>query len=181
MLDFTQGLDIRLLNDDFSNYLAFLGDEDEPAPDEDYATALGIVMDTGTAKRVSNQKYTLCKEIIKFDHHIPIESYGDYELVVTVHDAAHTQDLTSVSLAVAEHDTENEAAWAASVSGASVSGNWGKSLLSVIIYEYLFLKYAAYVLYGCLVVYPVECLSLRYEYFPGGRGDQKIGLDIAHH
>ncbi len=58
-------------------------------------------------------------------------SYGDYELVVTVHDAAHTQDLTSVSLAVAEHDTENEAAWAASVSGASVSGNWGKSLLSV--------------------------------------------------
>ena len=70
--------DIRLLNDDFSDYLAFLGKEDEPAADEEYATALGIVMDTGTAKRVSNQKYSLCREIIKFDHHIPIESYGDY-------------------------------------------------------------------------------------------------------
>ena len=58
-------------------------------------------------------------------------SYGDYELVVTVHDAAHTQDLTSVSLAVAEHDTETEAEWAASVSGASVSSNWARSLLSV--------------------------------------------------
>ena len=58
-------------------------------------------------------------------------AYGDYELVVTVHDAAHSQDLTTVSLAVAEHDMENEAAWAASVSGASVSADWGKSLLSV--------------------------------------------------
>ena len=73
--------DIRLLNDDFSDYLAFLGGEDAPAPDEDYAQALGIVMDTGTAKRVSNQKYSLCKEIIKLDHHIPIDSYGDYEWV----------------------------------------------------------------------------------------------------
>ena len=73
--------DIRLLNDDFSDYLAFLGGEDAPAPDEDYATALAIVMDTGTAKRVSNQKYRLCKEVIKFDHHIPIDSYGDYEWV----------------------------------------------------------------------------------------------------
>ncbi len=73
--------DIRLINDDFSDYLAFLGGEDDPAPDEDYATALGIVLDTGTAKRVSNQKFSLCKEIIKFDHHIPIDSYGKYEWV----------------------------------------------------------------------------------------------------
>ena len=67
--------DIRLLNDDFSDYLAFLGTEDPPAADEEYATALGIVLDTGTAKRVSNQKFTLCKEVIKLDHHIPIRSY----------------------------------------------------------------------------------------------------------
>ncbi len=73
--------DIRVLNDDFSDYLAFLGGEDAPCPDEDYATALGIVMDTGTANRVSNKKYTLCKEVIKFDHHIPVESYGDCEWV----------------------------------------------------------------------------------------------------
>ena len=72
---------ILLQNSDFSDYLAFLGKEDEPIKDEDYADALGLVLDTGTAKRISNQKYTLCREIIKIDHHIPIESYGSLEWV----------------------------------------------------------------------------------------------------
>ena len=38
-------------------------------------------MDTGTTKRISNPKYTLCKELIKIDHHIPIDNYGDYAWV----------------------------------------------------------------------------------------------------
>lgn len=58
-------------------------------------------------------------------------SYGDYELVVLVHDAAHTEVLTSASLAVAEHDMESSEKWAASVAGASVSSNWASSLVSV--------------------------------------------------
>ena len=72
---------VLLQNDDFSDYLAFLGGEDAPISDEEYADALGLVLDTGTAKRVSNQKFTLCKEVIKIDHHIPIETYGDYQWV----------------------------------------------------------------------------------------------------
>ena len=72
---------IYLQNNDFSDYLAFLGEEDAPLFEEEYVDALGIVLDTGTAKRISNQKYSLCKEIIKLDHHIPLESYGDYEWV----------------------------------------------------------------------------------------------------
>ena len=44
--------------------------------DELYADALAIVIDTATAKRISNQKFALCKEIIKIDHHIPVENYG---------------------------------------------------------------------------------------------------------
>ena len=72
---------IYLQNSDFSNYLAFLGGEDDLLPDEEYADALGIVLDTGTKKRISNQKYELCKELIKIDHHIPVESYGNYEWV----------------------------------------------------------------------------------------------------
>lgn len=72
---------IYLQNSDFSAYLAFLGGEDELLPDEEYADALGIVLDTGTKKRISNQKYSLCKELVKIDHHIPVESYGDYEWV----------------------------------------------------------------------------------------------------
>ncbi|MBQ1260986.1 MAG: bifunctional oligoribonuclease/PAP phosphatase NrnA [Clostridia bacterium] len=72
---------IYLQNADFSDYLAFLGTEDALLDDEEYKDALGIVVDTGTAKRISNQKYSLCRELIKIDHHIPLESYGDYEWV----------------------------------------------------------------------------------------------------
>ncbi len=73
--------EILLLNNDSSEYLAFLGGEDAPIPDEKYADALGIVLDSGTLKRVSNQKCTLCKELIKMDHHIPVENYGHYNWV----------------------------------------------------------------------------------------------------
>lgn len=73
--------EIRLQNSDFSDYLEFLGGEDELQPDESYADALALVCDTGTESRVSNQKFKLCREIIKIDHHIPIENYGDYQWV----------------------------------------------------------------------------------------------------
>ncbi len=68
--------EVYLQNADFSDYLAFLGGEDEPLPDEGYADALGIVMDTATQERISNQKFKLCKEIIKIDHHIPVQDFG---------------------------------------------------------------------------------------------------------
>ena len=73
--------EIYLQNADFSDYLAFVGAEDEIFSDEAYADALGIVMDTATAARISNQKYALCKELVKIDHHIPVESYGQTEWV----------------------------------------------------------------------------------------------------
>jgi len=73
--------EIYLLNDDFSDYLSFLGGEDEPIDESLYSDALGIVIDTANMSRISNQKFKLCKEIIKFDHHIPLENYGDINLV----------------------------------------------------------------------------------------------------
>ena len=73
--------EIYLQNSDFSEYLKFLGPEDLPIEDALYADALGIVLDTGTTKRISNQKYSLCRELIKIDHHIPIETYGNYQWV----------------------------------------------------------------------------------------------------
>ena len=73
--------DIYLQNDDFSDYMKFLGEEDAPISEFMYRDALGIVLDTGTAARISNKKYVLCKEIIKFDHHIPIDSYAPIEWV----------------------------------------------------------------------------------------------------
>lgn len=67
---------IFLIDEDHSEYLAFLGPEDAPVSDEIYADALAIVLDTATADRISNKKYSLCKEVIKIDHHIPVSDYG---------------------------------------------------------------------------------------------------------
>lgn len=69
--------EIYLIDADTAKYLEFMGPEDEPVPDELYADALGIVIDTASEARISNKKYTLCKELIKIDHHIPLENYGN--------------------------------------------------------------------------------------------------------
>ena len=69
--------EILLLNCDYSDYVAFLGDEDAPQKDEFYENALGIVLDTAVVDRISNPKYALCREIVKIDHHIVTNPYGD--------------------------------------------------------------------------------------------------------
>ena len=71
--------EVYLIDQDTSAYLAFLGPEDEPVADELYTDALGIVVDTASEARISNKKYKLCKELIKIDHHIPLENYGNLQ------------------------------------------------------------------------------------------------------
>ena len=45
--------------------------------DDFYKDALAVVVDTGTADRVSNKKFSLCREVVKIDHHIDDKPYGD--------------------------------------------------------------------------------------------------------
>lgn len=73
--------EIYVINEDGSEYLAFLGDEDAPIADEKYADALVIVCDTATTDRISNKKFGLGKELIKIDHHIDVKPYGDLSWV----------------------------------------------------------------------------------------------------
>lgn len=73
--------EIYLVNDDFTKYLEFLGPENEAVPEEWFAEALGIIIDTGTLNRISSPKYKLCKELVKIDHHIDNNPYGDYSWV----------------------------------------------------------------------------------------------------
>lgn len=73
--------EIYVNNCDDSDYVSFLGEEDEPQSDAFYAEALGIVLDTGVADRISNPRYALCRELCKIDHHIPFSSYATYEWV----------------------------------------------------------------------------------------------------
>ena len=62
-------------------YLDFMGPEDAPVEEALYETALGIVLDTASEARISNPNYKRCKELIKIDHHIPLEAYGDLQWV----------------------------------------------------------------------------------------------------
>ena len=73
--------EIYIINNDYSDYTGFLGGEDEARPDEFYADALGIVIDTATIERISNPKCQLCRELVKIDHHIDRNPYGDVSWV----------------------------------------------------------------------------------------------------
>lgn len=73
--------EVKIINCDGSDYLAFVMNEDEDMPDEYYKSALGIVIDTATSARISNPKFALCDKVVKMDHHIPVESYGAINLV----------------------------------------------------------------------------------------------------
>ena len=68
--------EILLIDSECAQYLSFMGPEDQDVADEKYKEALGIVVDTASEARISNKKYALCKELIKIDHHIPLENYG---------------------------------------------------------------------------------------------------------
>ena len=69
--------EVYLIDSDTAEYLRFMGPEDAEVSDNIYKSALGIVLDTASEARISNKKYKLCKELIKIDHHIPLENYGD--------------------------------------------------------------------------------------------------------
>lgn len=73
--------EIYLIDEDTAAYLEFMGPEDAPVDKALYEDALGIVLDTASEARISNKNYKRCKELIKIDHHIPLESYGDINWV----------------------------------------------------------------------------------------------------
>ena len=73
--------DIRVLNEDSSEHLAFLGPEDPPFTDDEYKNALFIVLDCGTMKRISNSHVQDAPFIVKIDHHIDDKPYGDLSWV----------------------------------------------------------------------------------------------------
>ena len=68
---------VLLIDDQQSDFLAFMNETDDDVADEVYASSLGIVIDTATPKRISNPKYALCKELIKIDHHIERDPFAD--------------------------------------------------------------------------------------------------------
>ncbi len=70
-----------------AEYVKFIGDVDE-IPDEYFNGALSLVLDTASASRVADQRFNLADYVIKIDHHIPVEDFGDYQYVDTTRAAA---------------------------------------------------------------------------------------------
>lgn len=72
---------VYVINDDRTDYINFLGDEDSDVDDETYKKSLCIVLDTATKDRIANKRIDLCKELIKIDHHIETTPYGNISWV----------------------------------------------------------------------------------------------------
>lgn len=72
--------EIKCFAKDFAESLNFTAKEDEEDI-EFYKDALGIVVDTATKDRISNDNVDLLKEIIKIDHHPNVDPYGNINLV----------------------------------------------------------------------------------------------------
>ena len=72
---------VYLSNNDKSDYMAFLGDTSESVSEEIIKNSLVIIIDTATEDRVSDNRILNGKEIVKIDHHIEAEPYGDVSWV----------------------------------------------------------------------------------------------------
>jgi phosphoesterase RecJ-like protein len=70
-----------------ADYVAFVGTPDL-LEDNQFNGALSIVVDTASEDRVSDQRYKLSDYVIKIDHHIPVNDYGDLMLVDTTRPAS---------------------------------------------------------------------------------------------
>ena len=64
-----------------SEFVSFLGELDI-ITDDLYNGALAIVVDCGNSERISDQRFKLADKVIKIDHHVPVEDYGDVNYVL---------------------------------------------------------------------------------------------------
>lgn len=64
----------------------FMGKMDE-IEDEKYKDALVFVLDTSEQSMISDERYLTGKHLIKIDHHIAKESFGDIEIVDTTYES----------------------------------------------------------------------------------------------
>lgn len=49
--------------------------------DDKFSEALAIILDTANTERIADDRYKLCKTIVKIDHHLEVDKYGDVNLV----------------------------------------------------------------------------------------------------
>jgi len=63
-------------------------DVPEQLEDDQFEGALAILVDTANSERIADQRFTKCAKMIKIDHHIPVQDFGDIDYVDTSRAAA---------------------------------------------------------------------------------------------
>ncbi len=71
-----------LVSAEVASYLKFIGKPDD-IKDKDYNGALVISVDTAARNRIYDQRFDKGDMLIKIDHHIPVENFGDIDYVDT--------------------------------------------------------------------------------------------------
>ena len=72
---------VKAVGDDLGRY-SWMGKMDE-AKREEYKDALVIILDCGSERLISDERYKEASYVIKIDHHIPQGSYGNFSYVNT--------------------------------------------------------------------------------------------------
>ncbi len=72
---------------EISEFTSFIGSLDQ-IEDEVFKDALVIAVDTATKDRIADQRYDKGAYLIKIDHHLPVDNYGDLDYVDTKRPAA---------------------------------------------------------------------------------------------
>ncbi len=49
--------------------------------DKMFEDSLALIVDTANQERVDDQRFNLCKQIVKIDHHLPVDDYGVLNIV----------------------------------------------------------------------------------------------------
>lgn len=70
---------VLVINEDFSQFTAFMGHEDNQVDPSVYEDALVIAVDTSELKRISNSLAKNAKHIVRIDHHICENSFAELD------------------------------------------------------------------------------------------------------
>lgn len=72
---------VYALGSGISKFFSLIGEMDK-VDDEVIKSSLAIVVDTANLSRIEDQRYSLAKEIIKIDHHLLQDHFGEPEVII---------------------------------------------------------------------------------------------------
>ena len=78
---------VYIVGDDAGRYAFMEGWQPDNISDEMYNDALAIVLDTSSSKLISDERYSLAKSTLRFDHHLFCEKICDTEVVDTARES----------------------------------------------------------------------------------------------